>query len=110
MEGETVAKVCMKENRVKEILDYLNDAHVRCTYGAVGEVIDVPARFVGRRCLGERRKEASWVVRADTGEPTGYTDAKKHPRLKEREHIIRSGAELERCMRDYKKGVKRDRP
>lgn len=104
-----MAKVCMKENRVKEILAYLNDARVRCTYGAVGKVIGVHQLSVGGY-LGERRKEASWVVRADTGEPTGYTDAKKHPRLKEREHIIRSGAELERCMRNYKKGVKRDRP
>ena len=95
-----MAKVCMKENRVKEILDYLNDAHVRCTYGAVGEVIGVPPQSVGGY-LGEKCKEASWVVRADTGEPTGYTDAEKHPRLKERKHIIRSGTELERCMRDY---------
>ena len=73
----------MKEVRVKEILACLDDAHVRCTCGAAGEVIGIPARFVGRRCLGERRKEASRVVGADTGEPTNYVDAEKHPRLKE---------------------------
>ena len=37
LEGETVAIVCMEE-----ILACLDDAHVRCTYGAVGEAIGVP--------------------------------------------------------------------
>ena len=95
-----MTSVYTKEIRVKEILAYLNAAHVRCTYKAAGEVIGVPPQSVGRY-LGERRQEASWVVRADTGEPTGYTDAEKHPRLKERGHVIKSGAELEKRMSDY---------
>ena len=99
-----------KKKRIKEILEYLNDALVRCTYGAVGEVIGCHPISVGRRLLGERRKEASWVVGAKTGQPTDYTSDQKHPQLEERECIIRSGAELEKCMRERRWVVKRDRP
>ena len=48
---------------IDDILSYLNAVHVRCTYGAVGEAMGVPAQSVGG-LLGERRKEASWVVNA----------------------------------------------
>ena len=83
---------------IEEVLAYLNKARVRCTYKAVGDAIGrVPAQSVGQR-LGAKRKEASWVVRADTGEPTGYTAAEKHPQLKENGHIIRSGVELLKGM------------
>ena len=87
---------------IEEILAYLNEAFVRCTYGAVGEALGgIPARFVARRYLGKRRKEASWVVNARTEQPTGYTDAEKHPCLKENRHIIRSGAALLKHMREH---------
>ena len=78
---------------IEEILAYLNEACIRCTYGAVGEALGVRPQSVGRH-LGKKRKEASWVVSARTGEPTGYTDDEKHPCLKKNRHIIRSGAEL----------------
>ena len=91
-EDETVTSDCMKE-----ILAYLNAVHIRCTYKAVGEVIGVCPQWV-RRYLGKKRPEASWVVNAKKGEPTGYTADEKHPLLKENKHIIRSGDELERCM------------
>ena len=87
---------------IKEILAYLNEACVRCTFGAVGYAIGgVPAQSVGKH-LGERRKEASWVVNAGTGEPTGYTDAQKHPCLKKSRDIIGSGPELLKCMGEHK--------
>ena len=86
---------------IEKILDYLNAARVRCTYKAVGEALGgVPAQCVAPCFLGERRKKASWVVKAETGQPTGYTSDQKHPQLEERECIIRSGAELEKCMRE----------
>ena len=82
---------------IKEVLAYLNEACVRCTYKAVGYAIGgVPAQSVGKR-LGEKRKEASWVVNAGTGEPTGYTDAQKHPCLK-KSRLISNGPELLKCM------------
>ena len=88
--------VCMEE-----ILTYLNAVRVRCAYKAVGEAIRISPQSVGRY-LGTRRKKASWVVNAETGEPTGYTAAEKHPQLKENKHIIRSGAELLKCIREHK--------
>ena len=87
---------------VEEVLAYLNEACVRCTYDAVGYAVGgVPAQSVGEH-LGGKRKEASWVVNAKTGEPTGYTDAQKHPCLKKSRHIIRSGPELLKRMREHK--------
>ena len=87
---------------VEEVLAYLNEACVRCTYEAVGYAIGgVPAQSVGEH-LGGKRKEASWVVNAKTGEPTGYTDAQKHPCLKKSRHIIRSGPDLLKRMREHK--------
>ena len=87
---------------INEVLAYLNEACVRCTYGAVAEAIGVAPQSVAKHYLGERRKEASWVVNAKTEEPTGYTDAQKHPCLKKRQHIIRSGPELLKRMRGHK--------
>ena len=86
---------------INEVLAYLNEACVRCTYGAVAKAIGVAPVSVGEY-LGGKRKEASWVVNAKTGEPTGYTDAQKHPCLKKRQHIIRSGPELLKRMRGHK--------
>ena len=80
------------------ILAYLNRARVRCTYEAAAKVMDVPVRSVGR-CLGDRRPEASWVVRKDTGEPKGYADHEKHPELYCRSHVIKTEEELLRCMK-----------
>ena len=89
-----------KMRKIEEILEYLNAACVRCTYKAVGEIIGVPPQSVGGSYLGEPRPEASWVVRKGKGEPTGYNPDQKHSQLKEKDHVIRSGAELEKCMRE----------
>ena len=34
---------------VKKILDYLNEAQIRCTYGAFGELTGTPARWVAQQ-------------------------------------------------------------
>ena len=94
-----MTSVCMEE-----ILTYLNAVRIRCTYKAVGEAIGVSPQSVGRY-LGTRRKRASWVVSAKTGEPTGYTPAEKHPRLKENKHIIRSGTVLINAVRDGQRQI-----
>ena len=87
---------------IEEVLAYLNEVCVRCTYGAVAEATGICSALSVGKHLGEKRKEASWVVNAKTGEPTGYTDAQKHPCLNRSRHIIRSGPELSRCMRGHK--------
>jgi len=38
------------------------------------------------------------VVNAETGEPTGYSDADKDPNLHQTREVITDGDELSRCM------------
>ena len=81
------------------ILDCLNRHEIRATYKAVGDVLGIFHRSVGAR-LGERTPRASWVVTKTTGEPTGYSDHHKHPRLYRHSHVIETGDELRRLLRD----------
>jgi hypothetical protein len=81
---------------IDEILEVLNRRRVRATYGAVGEVMRVPARSVSR-WLGERRPEASWVVAKQTLRPTGYTDDELHPDLPG-SRVVTTGAELRQLL------------
>ena len=81
---------------IQTILECLNAAGVRATYGAVGEVLGVRPQVVPR-LLGERRPAASWVVNGTTGEPTGYASEEVDPRLPGT-HVIRTGNELRACL------------
>ncbi len=47
---------------VQNIIDCLNARKVKATYGAVAGILGCHPRDVGRH-LGERRKEASWIVK-----------------------------------------------
>ena len=85
---------------VDQILDCLNREQVRATYGAVGEVLGRPAQSVGG-ALWSRTKRASWVVNAQTGEPTGYSVDEKHPELHRAEQIIRTGEQLSQLLREH---------
>lgn len=87
------------EEELADILDYLNKARVRCTYGAIAEVLDRPARSVDRRLLGRPRPRTSWVVRKRDGEPTGHRSQEKHRELYQVDYIIQNGRELLECMR-----------
>ncbi len=80
-----------------EILAFLGRHKQRATYGAVADVLGIHATAVGG-VLGERRPEASWVVAADTGLPTGYADHQLHPGLLLNPEIVRSGDGLRRRM------------
>jgi len=75
------------------VVEFLNSARIRATYGAVAEVIGGIAQGVSQR-LGEKRPEASWIVNGDTRLPTGYAPTEMHPLLCCRDEIIRSGADL----------------
>ena len=95
------------DRRLDEILEYLNTERVRCTYGAVGQLIDAPSLSVGTHLRywlrkrfgdGDRRPETSWVVSASTGEPTGYEEDQKHPELRRTNRIIITGEELKQCL------------
>jgi hypothetical protein len=76
-----------------EILAFLNDRQIRATYGAVGEVVGVIPRALGA-LLGTRRPEASWIVNAADGLPTGYAQDECHPALFSQPDVIATGREL----------------
>lgn len=84
-----------------EIVEFLNAAHVRATYGAVAELIGVGPRSVGT-LLGPRRPEMSWIVNQSTGLPTDYNSAEVHPSLLSRGVIISNGRELALKMSAWK--------
>ena len=85
------------------ILDCLNRERIRCTYGAVADVIGGVARGVSQR-LEAKDPRNSWIVNKDTGEPTGYLDSQKHPALHQSAQVITTGEELrdllKRCAAD----------
>jgi hypothetical protein len=78
------------------ILDQLDQFHQRATYGAVAGIVDSSPRSLmsGR----EREPHSSWIVRHETGQPTGYSDEQKHPSLTERERIISMPDELRQWL------------
>lgn len=78
---------------LETILEGLQAHRTRATYGAVGEVLSIPAIAVGAR-LGLRRPLASWVVNAETGDPSGYSHEECHADLYTNPKIMRTGKEL----------------
>ena len=80
------------------ILDCLNHERIRCTYGAVADVIGGIARGVSQQ-LEAKDPRNSWIVSKETGEPTGYADHQKHPDLHRDPHIITTGEELRTLLR-----------
>lgn len=83
---------------IQKVLECLNREKVRCTYGAVADVIGGIPLGVSQQ-LKPRRPWASWVVNKRTGDPTGYTEDQKHPDLYRKKHVIKTGEELVRCMK-----------
>ncbi len=87
-----------------DIIRFLNDEQVRATYGAVAELVGGIPRGIGARLTSmySQSAEASWVVNADSGLPTGYQAHQRHPALLNDTEIIRSGSELERRLSQWK--------
>ena len=79
---------------LEEILQFLSHAKVRATYGAVAEVLGLSPRSMDERRFGSHRPEASWIVSAENGLPTGYSPDEWHPDLLSRSEIIASGTAL----------------
>ena len=82
-----------RSSRISEILSVLNSNEVRATYGAVGNLVGIPAIAVSSY-LGDRRPEASWIVSASTGKPTGYLKNEIHPELFSKTQILKTGKDL----------------
>lgn len=74
------------------VLRELNAAKQRATYGAVGGLLgQLPRSVMGRL---PRIPKYSWVVLADTHEPSGYSRAQMDPELRSNAHVITNAAEL----------------
>ena len=85
-----------------DVIAFLNAERVRATYGAVAETVGVPARSLGA-LLGDRRRDASWIVNASTGLPTDYAPEDAHPDLLSSGEVIASGRELLLRLAAHKK-------
>jgi hypothetical protein len=98
METNMTASVTASAHTLDSILDDLDRYHQRATYGAVAGVVDSSPRslMTGR----DRDPRSSWIVRRETGEPTGYTVEQKHSALGEREKILSSPDELRVWLSD----------
>ena len=75
---------------------------MRCTYGAMAELLGIQPREVGR-ILGPKRPAASWVVSAATLQPTGYNPNELHPDLFQNQRVIESAEELKQLIYDCRK-------
>ena len=78
---------------IEHILEALNKQKIRAKYGAVGQVLGIHPRNVGK-LLGQRRPEASWIVSAETGKPSRYPASECHKDLYTNPTILRSGEQL----------------
>ena len=83
--------------RARRQTSWLRTSCRRATYGARGEALGLPAQTVGGT-PGQRCPEASWIVSAETLEPTGCGAGDKHAALHERPEVITTGLELLRRM------------
>jgi len=83
--------------KLAEVIRFLNDHKIRATYGAVAELLGVLPISMGAR-LGPHTPEASWIVSADTGYPTGYSPTEVHPDVLTSTQLIRTGVELSARM------------
>ena len=82
----------MPATTMDQILEALNDARQRATYGAVAAVVGVSPRALmsGR----ERSQRHSWVVNLKTGLPTDYADELMHPALATNTTILKTKDDL----------------
>jgi hypothetical protein len=98
METMMTAGLAVAEYTLESILDQLNAFHQRATYGAVAGVVNSSPRSLmsGR----DRDQRSSWIVRRETGFPSGYSDEQKHAALTERGRIIGSPEDLRAWLAD----------
>ena len=86
----------MPNDRMDEILDTLDQARQRATYGAVAAIVGSSPRtlMAGR----DRDRRHSWVVSRKSGQPTGYEAGQVHPDLLRSERVLETREELERWL------------
>ena len=75
-----------------QVLDALEHARQRATYGAVAKFLGKTPRTLMRG--RQRDQHHSWVVNRTSGKATGYEDHELHPELQTHDHIIDDSTEL----------------
>jgi hypothetical protein len=65
------------QDKVTQVVDYLNEVKTRCTYNAAAKALGITPPAL-KKFLGDRKPENSWFVSTGTGEPAGYTEEEKH--------------------------------
>ncbi|MEO7997529.1 MAG: hypothetical protein ABI852_08795 [Gemmatimonadaceae bacterium] len=82
----------MSATTMDQILDELEDAQQRATYGAVAAVVGASPRALmsGR----ERNLRHSWVVNVRTGLPTDYPTELMHPDLASNAVVLKTREDL----------------
>ena len=88
----------MPDHTIDDILDLLDLHRQRATYGAIGGVVDRPARYLTAGWPRDHRH--SWVVNRLTGLPTGYGPDDMHPQLRSRPQVLQTTQQLEEWLRD----------
>lgn len=83
----------MDDQKMDQILDALQGARQRATYGAVAAVVSRSPRVLMKGRARDQRH--SWVVNHKSKLPTGYAAEEMHPELQAKDTIIESGKELE---------------
>ena len=93
-------RMCADEPKVRELLVKLQKLRMRATYKAVWEHLNGGAAAFNPNPLEGHVKDPlhSWVVRQNTGEPTGYEEAEKHKSLRANRRWIDNAATLERKL------------
>ncbi len=86
----------MTDTRMDQILDTLDGARQRATYGAVAAVVGAAPRTLmsGR----ERDQRHSWVVSSKNGQPSGYEADQMHPELMQSERVLETREALEEWL------------
>lgn len=82
----------MSDETMDQILDELEDARQRATYGAVAAIVGVSPRalMTGR----ERSARTAWVVNVRTGLPTDYPAELMHPELTSNPVVLKTREDL----------------
>ena len=83
-----------------EVIAFLAEHHQRATYGAVAEYLGNQLPPIGLMNGRPRNYLNSWIVNADTHEPSGYLPEQIDPHLLELDNpqVITNGDDLERFL------------
>jgi len=79
-----------------EIIEKLDAARQRATYGALAGVVDGSARSV--MSGEEKNPRNSWIVSKRKHQPTGYTTREKHRDLAKNSLVLETPEALERWL------------